>query len=156
LFRPTGEHQHSSGSYLTVYERGKDGRWRIAQQVWTGAASPDGAAGPGLDAHPVVALTFDDLPAAGSLPSGENRTKIATKLTSELVANHLGGTYGFVNAVKLDNDADAVQSLGVWMGAGMNIGSHTWSHLSLSDHPAAEFEKEIAQNEPALEKYAGG
>ena len=155
VLRATGEHQHSSGSYLTTYRRDKDGRWLIAAQVWTGAVNPDGAAGPGLDPHPVVTLTFDDLPAAGSLPPEQNRAKILTALTTELKADHLEGTYGFVNAVKLENDSDAQQALHIWAGAGMNIGSHTWSHISLSGNSAAAFEKEIAQNEPALAQYAG-
>jgi peptidoglycan/xylan/chitin deacetylase (PgdA/CDA1 family) len=110
----------------------------------------------GLDAHPVVALTFDDLPAAGSLPAGQDRTKILTALASELKANHLGGTYGFVNAVKLVDDLDAQQAMRVWVDAGMNVGSHTWSHISLSDNSAEAFEDEIALNEPALVEYAGG
>jgi peptidoglycan/xylan/chitin deacetylase (PgdA/CDA1 family) len=107
-----------------------------------------------LDAHPVIALTFDDLPAAGSLPPGQNRTKIATALTAELKANHLEGTYGFVNAVKLENDPDAQQALHIWLDAGMNIGSHTWSHISLTDNTAEAYEQEIARNEPALAEYA--
>jgi peptidoglycan-N-acetylglucosamine deacetylase len=107
-----------------------------------------------LSAHPVVALTFDDLPAAGSLPPGANRTKILTALAAELKANHLEGTYGFVNAVKLENDADAQQALHVWVDAGMNIGSHTWSHISLTSNSAEAVEEEIAKNEPALEQYA--
>ena len=37
----------------------------------------------------------------------------------------------------------------------MNIGSHTWSHISLTDNSAADFENEIALNEPALAEYAG-
>src|ERR1035438_3025479 len=86
-----------------------------------------------LDPHPVIALTFDDLPAAGSLPPGENRTKVATVLAAELKANHLEGTYGFVNAVKLENDPDAQQALRVWVDAGMNIGNHTWSHMAITD-----------------------
>ena len=108
-----------------------------------------------LDAHPTIALTFDDLPAAGRLPQGEDRTKIATTLTGELKAMHLEGTYGFVNAVKLDNDPDAQQALRVWVDAGMNIGSHTWSHMSLTADSAEAFEHEIALNEPALAQYAG-
>jgi len=108
-----------------------------------------------LDAHPVVALTFDDLPAAGTLPPGENRTKIATKLAAELKASHLEGTYGFVNAVKLENDPDAQQALRVWMDAGMSIGNHTWSHKAISGNTAEAFEQEIAQDEPALAQYAG-
>jgi peptidoglycan-N-acetylglucosamine deacetylase len=107
-----------------------------------------------LDPHPTVALTFDDLPAAGNLPAGQNRTKIATALSAELKASHLEGTYGFVNAVKLENDPDAQQALHIWLDAGMNIGSHTWSHISLTDNSAEAYEKEIALNEPALAQYA--
>jgi peptidoglycan-N-acetylglucosamine deacetylase len=108
-----------------------------------------------LDPHPVVALTFDDLPAAGSLPPGENRTSIATRLTSELKASHLEGAYGFVNAVKLENDPDAQQALRIWVDAGMNIGNHSWSHISISGNTAEAFEHEIALDEPALAQYAG-
>ena len=108
-----------------------------------------------LDPHPTVALTFDDLPAAGSLPPGQNRTKIAIALAAELKANHLEGTYGFVNAVKLENDPDAQQALRIWVDAGMNIGNHTWSHISLTGNTAEAFEREIALNEPALAQYAG-
>jgi peptidoglycan/xylan/chitin deacetylase (PgdA/CDA1 family) len=107
-----------------------------------------------LDPHPTVALTFDDLPAAGSLPQGSNRTKITTALTAELKVNHLEGTYGFVNAVKMENDPDAQQALRIWVDAGMNIGSHTWSHISLTDNTAEAFEHEIAMNELALSQYA--
>jgi peptidoglycan/xylan/chitin deacetylase (PgdA/CDA1 family) len=111
---------------------------------------------PPLAARPVVALTFDDLPAAGNLPPGDSRTRIATALAAELRANHLEGTYGFVNASELQNDPDAQQALHVWVDAGMNIGSHTWSHISLTSNTAEAFEKDIAQNEEALAAYAGG
>src|ERR1017187_2635551 len=92
-----------------------------------------------LDQHPVVALTFDDLPAAGSLPAGDKRSRIATTLTAELKANHLKGTYGFVNAVKLENDPDAQQALRIWVIAGMNIGNHTWSHPSINSGSVEAF-----------------
>jgi ketosteroid isomerase-like protein len=54
--RATGKRQESSGSYLTVYRRGKDGGWLIVEQVWTGApieASPSAA----LHWPPIVAAT---------------------------------------------------------------------------------------------------
>ena len=108
-----------------------------------------------LSAHPVIALTFDDLPAAGSLPPGGTRTKIATDLTAELQAAHLKGTYGFVNASRMENDPDAQHALRIWMDAGMKIGSHTWSHPSLADLSVEAYEREIARNEPALVKYGG-
>jgi peptidoglycan/xylan/chitin deacetylase (PgdA/CDA1 family) len=153
--RATGKAQRASGSYLTIYKCTKEGVCLIAEQVWTGAVT-DAATASELDAHPIVALTFDDLPAAGRLPQAENRSRIAAALSAELKANHMEGTYGFVNAVKLENDPDAQQALHIWVDAGMNIGSHTWSHISLSDNSAAAFEHEIALNEPALEQYGAG
>jgi peptidoglycan/xylan/chitin deacetylase (PgdA/CDA1 family) len=124
-------------------------------QPAAGSAQKSAAAAvlPPLDPHPTIALTFDDLPAAGSLPPGQNRTKIATALTAELKTNHLEGTYGFVNAIKLENDSDAQQALHIWVDASMNIGNHTWSHISLSDNTSEAFEHQIALNEPALLQY---
>lgn len=34
--RSTGHRQDSTGSYLTVYRRGKGGTWLIVQQMWAG------------------------------------------------------------------------------------------------------------------------
>jgi peptidoglycan/xylan/chitin deacetylase (PgdA/CDA1 family) len=110
---------------------------------------------PPLSRHPVVALSFDDLPAAGGLHPGFTRTGIARRLTRELRAAHLKGVYGFVNGEGVADDPDMQQALRVWIAAGMNIGNHTWSHPALSDETAAEFEQDIAMNEPTLRQYAG-
>jgi peptidoglycan/xylan/chitin deacetylase (PgdA/CDA1 family) len=152
--RTTGKHLFSTGSYLTVYKRNPAGTWLIAQQVWTGPPF-ESMIKLDLDPHPVVSLTFDDLPAAGTLPSSTTRTKIATDLAAELNANHLAGTYGFVNASRMQNNPDAQKALHAWLDAGMNIGSHTWSHPSLTSTAAEAFEHDIALNEPALAEYAG-
>src|ERR1035437_3373383 len=86
--------------------------------------SPPRAVLPRLGKHPVVALTFDDLPAAGSLPQGQSRAQILTTLAAELKANHLTGVYGFVNAVNMENYPDAQKALRIWVDAGMKIGNH--------------------------------
>lgn len=108
---------------------------------------------PPLDAHPVVALTFDDLPAVGTLPPGANRIDVATALVSVLKANRLEGTYGFVNGDKLESRPGAPQALEIWLDAGMNIGNHTWSHMRLNANSVEAFEHDIAQNELPLEQY---
>jgi ketosteroid isomerase-like protein len=36
VFRESGKRLKSTGSYLTVYRRGKDGAWLIVEQAWTG------------------------------------------------------------------------------------------------------------------------
>jgi peptidoglycan/xylan/chitin deacetylase (PgdA/CDA1 family) len=60
-----------------------------------------------------------------------------------------------VNAVKLENDPDAQQALRIWIDAGMKIGNHTWSHMSISGNTAEAYEREIVLDEPALAQYAG-
>jgi peptidoglycan-N-acetylglucosamine deacetylase len=109
-----------------------------------------------LKRHPTVALTFDDLPAAGGLPDDETRVGIIGRLAGELKAGHVEGAYGFVNAVDLDDDPDAQEALRDWVSSGMNIGNHTWSHPSLTSVTAQAFEQDIAKDEPALQQYADG
>ncbi len=109
-----------------------------------------------LKPHPVVALTFDDVPTGGGLPSGDTRAAIVTRLTDVLKANHLQGVYGFVVGSDLQDDSDVRQALRVWVAAGMNIGNHTWSHPSLTSVSAEEFERQILLDEPFLPEYAGG
>jgi ketosteroid isomerase-like protein len=36
VMRATHKSILSKGSYLTIYRRGKDGNWKIVQQMWTG------------------------------------------------------------------------------------------------------------------------
>jgi peptidoglycan-N-acetylglucosamine deacetylase len=106
-----------------------------------------------LDAHPVVALTFDDLPVAGNLPPGMNRTKVATELVAKLKAAHMEGTYAFVIGSKIAGDPDAEQAMRIWLDAGMNIGSHTWTHPSLREVTTAEYIDELEKNEAPLAQY---
>ncbi len=123
-----------------------------AAAPWQRAAK----APPRLKRHPTVALTFDDLPAAGGLPGDETRAGIISRLAGELKAGHLEGAYGFVNAADLEDDPDVQEALRDWVSAGMNIGNHTWSHPSLTSVTAQAFERDIARDEPALRQYAEG
>lgn len=124
--------------------------------AWAGTTAPQKITYKPLKPHPVVALTFDDLPAAGGLPQGDSRVRILTTLSDELRAAHLKGVYGFVNAVDLPGDKDSQKALRIWVNAGMNIGNHTWSHPALSDVTAQAYEENIAKDEPFLREYAEG
>lgn len=117
--------------------------------------SVNAAKTPKLKKHPVVALTFDDLPAGGGLHVGQTRVKIAATLADELRSYHLKGVYGFVNANSLDGDRDTQSALKIWLTKGMKIGNHTFSHPSLTDETAEAYIHDIAEDEPALAKYAG-
>jgi peptidoglycan-N-acetylglucosamine deacetylase len=58
-----------------------------------------------------VASTFDDLPLNGDLPPGFTRLKIARDTIAVLRARQVPPTYGFVNAKKLEGNADAADEL---------------------------------------------
>jgi len=154
--RATGKRQFYTGGYKTVYRRNQDGRWLIVKMTWIGTGDPIPL---DFDPHPVVALTFDDLPATGVLPAGQTRAGIAETLTAELRSSNMAGTYGFVNAKKLEGNPDAEKALHIWVDAGMNIGSHTWSHPGLTSEqkfkplPVEDYIADMARNEPALAEY---
>jgi peptidoglycan/xylan/chitin deacetylase (PgdA/CDA1 family) len=102
-----------------------------------------------------VAITFDDLPLNGDLPSGITRVQIAGETIALLKSRHLPPAYGFINAKKLEGNPDAAEALKLW-AASEPFGSHTYSHINLTENQPEAFYREIDQNEPALELLAGG
>ena len=101
-----------------------------------------------------VAITFDDLPLNGQLPTGITRVEIARETIAVLKAHHVPAAYGFVNAKKLEGDPDAAEALKVW-AASEPVGNHTYGHMDLNPNAAEAFEREIEENEPVLELAAG-
>jgi peptidoglycan-N-acetylglucosamine deacetylase len=101
-----------------------------------------------------VAITFDDLPLNGDLPPGVTRAQIARDTLAILNARHAPPAYGFINAKKLEGNPDAAEALKIW-AATEPMGNHTYGHLNLNTNPAEAFEREIDENEPALELLAG-
>jgi peptidoglycan-N-acetylglucosamine deacetylase len=107
----------------------------------------------GVCAAQKVAITFDDLPLNGDLPPGVTRTEIARETLAVLKKWHVPAAYGFVNARKLEGDADAAEALKVWAAA-EPVGNHTYTHMDLNANPPEAFEREIEQDEPVLELLA--
>ena len=101
-----------------------------------------------------VAITFDDLPLNGELPPGVTRVQIARDAVALLKARYAPPAYGFINAKKLEGNPDAAEALKLWTGA-EPFGSHTYSHMDLNANSAEAFEREIDEDEPALELLAG-
>ncbi|MGA2101044.1 MAG: polysaccharide deacetylase family protein [Candidatus Sulfotelmatobacter sp.] len=100
-----------------------------------------------------VAITFDDLPLNGDLPPGVTRVQIARDTLAILKKRHIPLAYGFINAKKLEGNPDAAEALKLWAAA-EPFGSHTYSHMDLNENPPEAFEREIEENEPALELLA--
>lgn len=100
-----------------------------------------------------LAITMDDLPLNGMLPPGVTRAETTKKVLEILKKRHAPPVYGFVNAKKLEGNADAAEALRLW-AAQEPVGNHTYAHMDLEQNPAEAFEREIDENEPALELLA--
>lgn len=101
-------------------------------------------------ASPKMAITFDDLPAHGSLPPGTTRLEIATKILAALRGAGMPPTFGFVNGVATEQHAADYAALQAWRAADQPLGNHTWSHMNLNTHSIDELEAEVNHNEPLL------
>jgi peptidoglycan/xylan/chitin deacetylase (PgdA/CDA1 family) len=80
-----------------------------------------------------VALTFDDLPSMGLTRSYAYADTTTVKLLDGLHRNAIPAT-GFVNEGKLDGEDKTarIALLQAWLDAGMDLGNHSFSHLSLN------------------------
>ena len=102
-----------------------------------------------------LAITMDDLPQNGDLPPGVSRAETAKNVLAILKKRHVPPVYGFVNAKKLEGSADGAEALKLWAAA-EPVGNHTYAHMDLEQNTAEAFEREIEEDEPALELLAKG
>ena len=92
-----------------------------------------------------VALTFDDLPYTGVLPSNTTRLDIVKNIARILQDAHVPRVYGFVNAGKDDNEP-----LKAWTSAGFPLANHGFSHLNLAEVSLRRYTRDITANESTL------
>jgi peptidoglycan/xylan/chitin deacetylase (PgdA/CDA1 family) len=104
----------------------------------------------GVCAAQKVAITFDDLPLNGELPPGVTRAETTKNVLAILKKRHVPPVYGFVNAKRLEGSADGAEALKLWAAA-EPFGNHTYGHMDLEQNTAEAYEREIEENEPALE-----
>ncbi|MGA6982239.1 MAG: polysaccharide deacetylase family protein [Candidatus Sulfotelmatobacter sp.] len=97
-----------------------------------------------------LAITMDDLPLNGTLPPGVTRAGTTRDVLAILKKRHAPPVYGFINAKKLEGNPDGAEALKLWAAA-EPVGNHTYSHMDLEQNSAEAFEREIDENEPALE-----
>jgi peptidoglycan/xylan/chitin deacetylase (PgdA/CDA1 family) len=106
--------------------------------------------------QPEIAITVDDLPVHGSYPPGATPQQVADQMLAAFRAAGVSNVYGFVNAVKVQDQPGTERVLQDWRAAGMMLGNHGWSHRTLSEMSLAEFEHELLKNEPVLARNADG
>jgi peptidoglycan/xylan/chitin deacetylase (PgdA/CDA1 family) len=73
---------------------------------------------------------------------------VTTRLLAGLKAHHLRAI-GFVNEIQLDNNyrVSCVALLKQWLDAGMDLGNHSYSHLSLTHTPVDAYIANVARGE---------
>jgi peptidoglycan-N-acetylglucosamine deacetylase len=97
-----------------------------------------------------VAITFDDLPLNGPLAPGTTRVGIVKDTLAVLKKHRVPQVYGFINAGKLENEADAAEALRLWVAGGQAVGNHTYAHTDLTRNTIEMFQQDIRHNEPVL------
>jgi peptidoglycan/xylan/chitin deacetylase (PgdA/CDA1 family) len=97
-----------------------------------------------------IAVTIDDLPVVVKNGDLKKRQEITTKLLKNIKKANVPAI-GFVNENKLYHKEKRVEAeinlLRQWTNAGLELGNHTFSHLSLHDNPLEKYQEEILQGE---------
>ena len=101
-----------------------------------------------------LAITFDDLPLNGQLAPGTTRVGIAKDVVRILQQHRVAPTYGFINASKLEGNADAAAALQLWVAGDQRVGNHAYSHMDLHKNTPESFMRDVVQNEPVLQLLA--
>lgn len=97
-----------------------------------------------------VAVTIDDLPVVSTRKDLKNRQEITRKLLAHITKAKVPAI-GFVNENKLyrqnERSEAEIDLLRQWLGANLELGNHTFSHLSLHDNPLEKYQAEILKGE---------
>lgn len=97
-----------------------------------------------------IAVTIDDLPVVSTRKDLKNRQTITQKLLRH-IKNARVPAIGFVNENKLytneNRDEAQVELLRMWLKNGLELGNHTFSHLSLHDNSLEKYKADILKGE---------
>jgi peptidoglycan/xylan/chitin deacetylase (PgdA/CDA1 family) len=97
-----------------------------------------------------IAVTIDDLPVVSTRRDLKNRQEITKKLLAHITKAKIPAV-GFVNENKLyadeKRDEAQIDLLRAWLAAGLELGNHTFSHMSLHDNSLEKYEADILKGE---------
>lgn len=97
-----------------------------------------------------IAITIDDLPVVSTRTDLKNRQEITRKTLAHITKAKMPVT-GFVNENKLyangKRDEAQIDLLRSWLKANLELGNHTFSHMSLHDNPLDVYEADILKGE---------
>lgn len=103
-----------------------------------------------------VAVTFDDVPSLALSATPADARATSVKLLRGLQRHHLPAT-GFVIAARLEGPDGPANTAVVklWRKAGVTLGNHGYSHLSLLDTPVDAYVADIGRADQALRSHLG-
>lgn len=106
-----------------------------------------------------IAVTIDDLPVVAKNSNLKTRQEITRKLLSHITKARVPAV-GFVNERKLYTDEKRVEAeidlLKKWLDSGLELGNHTFSHMSLHDNPLEKYEADILKGEIITKELLAG
>lgn len=105
-----------------------------------------------------IAVTIDDLPVVVKNSDLKKRQEITRRLLGHIKKAKIPAI-GFVNENKLYREEKLIEAevdlLRAWLTAGLELGNHTFSHLSLHDNPLEKYQAEILKGEIVTKKLLG-
>ena len=119
----------------------------LVSALLASALAPQAAGQAAATPRREVAVTFDDLPAPyGDL---EDMRRVTKRLLESVKRNGVPAV-GFVNERKLfvKGEMDArTELLRAWLDAGLELGNHTFSHISMQKASLEEYKDDVARGE---------
>jgi len=109
---------------------------------------------PGVVTGTELAITIDDLPTHGPLPSGTTRLAVADRLIGALRRHGVLGAVGFVNGGQIADTPELGIILEHWITAGYRLGNHTFRHVDLNRSRPDGFLADVERNEPVIVRYS--
>lgn len=103
-----------------------------------------------------MAITVDDMPVHGALPARASHRSLVQAIIAALQAERIDTATGFLNGVWTERDPATEIVFTQWRAAGLPLANHGWSHRHLNEMSPAEFETEVARNEPLLRRLSAG
>ncbi len=124
----------------------------LSHATWAGApnAKPSGIP------PRAVAVTFDDLPVISVTQlDAAARRNITTRLLDRIVSHKVPaigfvneyGLYGYERESRGAPDPNGISLLRMWLGAGLELGNHTFGHTDLHATSVAAFKKDVIRGE---------
>ena len=101
-----------------------------------------------VDSHRCVAITFDDLPDGTARDINSIRRNTAEILRA--LRRHRAPAIGFVNEINVRVPGETDERVGLlrqWLGSGMTLGNHGFSHLRFFDTPLAKYQQDVIKGE---------